>query len=155
MTSEDYVSYSVCYEHYAGATVPARKLTPLTTCILMSVDKKRQRKEFKNYMLHSLTQNMISSLYALHSLTQYMVWFLYVVHSLTQYMISSLYVLHSLTQYMVSSLYVVHSLTQYMISSLYVTRVLYRAFDGHRVTIKRHRQLCATAGRVLDLGGCA
>ena len=113
MTSDDYVSYSVCYEHYAGATVPARKLTPLTTCILMSVDKKRQRKELKYYMLHSLTQ----------------------------YRVSSLYVLHSLTQYMVSFLYVLHSLTQYIVSSLYVSYVVYRALHGHPVSIKRHRQL--------------
>ena len=85
MTSADYVSYSVCYEHYAGATVPARKLTPLTTCILMSVDKKRQSKELKNYMLNSLTQ--------------------------------------------------------YMVLSLYVAHVLFRALRGHRVAIKRQRQL--------------
>ena len=78
MTSADYVSYSVCYGHYAGATVPARTNTPLTTCMLMSVDQKRQRKELKYYMLHSLTQYRVSSLYVLHSLTQYIISSLYV-----------------------------------------------------------------------------
>ena len=32
---------------------------------------------------------------------------------------------------------------------------LYRALHGHRVAIHGHRQLCATAGRVVDLGGGA
>ena len=43
MTSVDYASYSACYGRWAGASVPARTLAPLTTSILVSVDSKRQR----------------------------------------------------------------------------------------------------------------